>query len=181
MRARAQILVIAAIVLSIGLLILAVAVDGGRLYLEQVRLERSAQAAADAGIGVAAELVVTLAAARQTEAAQAPACLAPPQAACTPTPPPFPVEPWLTDADRESLVAAAIQAEVESVAMSYAEQNGLARETTFVDYPFDHQPQDAVVRVRVRTGRQLEILLEGLLDPDWVHLEAAAISTVPQR
>ena len=39
MRARAQILVIAAIVLSIGLLILAVAVDGGRLYLEQVRLD----------------------------------------------------------------------------------------------------------------------------------------------
>jgi hypothetical protein len=65
--------------------------------------------------------------------------------------------------------------------MSYAEQSGLARETTFVDYPFDHQPQDAVVRVRVRTGRQLEILLAGLLDPDWVDLEAAAISTVPQR
>jgi hypothetical protein len=181
MNDRAQILVIAAILLSLGLLILAVAVDGGRLYLEQVRLERSAQAAADAGIGVAAEQVVTLAAARQTEAALAPACAAPPPAACTPTPPPFPVEAWLSDTDRESLVSAAMQAQVESVAMNYAERNGLGPETTFVDYPFDHQPQDAVVRVRVRTGRQLEILLAGLLDPDWVRLEAAAISTVPQR
>jgi len=181
MRIRGQILVIAAILLSIGLLILAVAVDGGRVYLEHLRLERSAQSAADAGIGVAAEQVVTLAAARQTEAAEAPACAATFPAPCTPTPPPFPIQAWLTEADRQALVSAAIQAEVESVARSYAEQNGLASETTFVDYPFDYQAQDAVVRVRVRTRRQLEILLAGLLDPDWVNLEAAAVAQVPQR
>lgn len=181
MKTRAQILVIAAILLSLGLLLLAVSVDAGRLYLERLNLERSAQAAADAGIGVAAEQVVTLAAARQTEAALAPPCAATPPAVCTPTPPPNELEAWLNEDDREALVAAAVQAEVEDAALAYAERNGLARESTFVDYPFGYHPDDATVRVRVRTSRDLAILLAGLLSPDWVHLEAAAISQVPQR
>jgi len=181
MKAPAQILVIAAILLSIGLLFLAVAVDGGRLYLEHVRLDRAAQAAADAGIGVAAERVVTLVAARQTEAALAPTCPPPPSTACTPTPPPALVEAWLTDADRVELVSGAIQTDVEDTALSYAERNELARASTVVEYPYEYHPQDTAVRVRVTTSRQLEILLAGLLNPDWVELEAVAISQVPQR
>ena len=176
MKARAQILVIAAILLSIGMLILAVAVDGGRLFLEQVRLDRAAQAAADAGIGIAAEQVVVLAAARQTEAAQAPAC-----PACTPTPPPSPAEAWLTDSDRDALTSSAMHIDVEREAMLYAERNGLAREATSVEYPFDYQPQDSAVRVRFETSRRVEILLAGLLNPDWAQLDAAAISQIPQR
>lgn len=181
MRAPAQVLVIAAILLSIGLLFLALAVDGGRLYLEHVRLDRAAQAAADAGIGVAAERVVTLAAARQTEAALAPTCPPPPATACTPTPPPALVEAWLSDADRAELVSEAIRAEVEEVAFTFAERNQLARGSTVVEYPYEYLPQDAAVRVRVSTSRELEILLAGMLNPDWVRLEAVAISQVPQR
>jgi hypothetical protein len=180
-RQRAQILVIAAILLSIGLLFLAVAVDGGRLYLEHVRLDRAVQAAANAGISVAAEKVVALAAVRQTEAALAPPCPPPPPAECTPTPPPALVEAWLADADRAELVSDAVQGEVEGIALSYAELNTLEGASTVVEYPYEYHPQDTAVRVRVATRRELDILLVGLLDPDWVRLEAVAISQVPQR
>lgn len=58
---RGQLLIVIAIVVSIAMLLLAVAVDGGRLFLERNRIARGAQAAADAGVGLAAEEMVTLA------------------------------------------------------------------------------------------------------------------------
>ena len=77
---------IVAVLLVVALLLLAVVVDAGRLYIERARLKRAAQAAADAGIGVAAEHMVTLAVARQTQVAMS--STASPPLTATPTPPP---------------------------------------------------------------------------------------------
>lgn len=65
---QGQLLIVVAIVISIALLLLAVAVDGGRLFLERSRIARAAQSAADAGVGVAAEKMVDLAEERRAEA-----------------------------------------------------------------------------------------------------------------
>ena len=65
MKPRGQMLIVVAILLMVVLMILAVAVDGGRLLAERARLRRAAQAAADAGIGLVSEAMVTQAAARQ--------------------------------------------------------------------------------------------------------------------
>lgn len=62
-----QLLIVIAIVVSIAMLLLAVAVDGGRLFLERNRIARGAQAAADAGVGLAAEEMVKLAEDRRDE------------------------------------------------------------------------------------------------------------------
>jgi hypothetical protein len=65
---RGQLLIVIAIVVSIAMLLLAVAVDGGRLFLERNRIARGAQAAADAGVGLAAEEMVGFAEERRDEA-----------------------------------------------------------------------------------------------------------------
>lgn len=62
-----QLLIVIAIVVGIAMLLLAVAVDGGRLFLERNRIARGAQAAADAGVGLAAEEMVKLAEDRRDE------------------------------------------------------------------------------------------------------------------
>jgi hypothetical protein len=173
--------VIAAVLLSVALLLLAVVVDGGRLYLEHGRTKRAVQAAADAGIGVAAEHVVTLAVIRQTQAAEDILCLTAPAGACTPTPPPGQPAAWLTDEDRATLVSAPVQTEAAEAALAYALHNGLTREDTLVEYPHDFAAEDSNVRIRVQTERELAVLLAGLLSPDLVHMQVSAVSQVPQH
>jgi hypothetical protein len=67
-RQKGQLLIVIAIVISIAMLFLAVAVDAGRLFLERNRMARGAQSAADAGVGLATEEMVDLAEFRREEA-----------------------------------------------------------------------------------------------------------------
>jgi hypothetical protein len=67
-RQKGQLLIVIAIVISIAMLFLAVAVDAGRLYLERNRMRRGAQSAADAGVGLAAEEMVEIAEFRREDA-----------------------------------------------------------------------------------------------------------------
>jgi hypothetical protein len=91
MKPHGQVIAIVAFLLMVLLLLLAVAVDGGRLYIERARAARTVQSAADAGIGLVGEEMVTLAVPRQTAAAVKPACVpdagfGTPEASCTATP-----------------------------------------------------------------------------------------------
>lgn len=178
MNYRGQILVIVAVLLVVALLLLAVVVDAGRLYIERARLKRAAQAAADAGIGVAAEHMVTLAVARQTQVAMS--STASPPLTATPTPPLSDVAAWLSDDDRQHLIAPAIQSTVVAEALGFAMANGLESYETQIDYPFQYEPQGSHLRIRVDTGHRFEVLLAGLLDPDLVRLRVEAVSQIPQ-
>ena len=177
MRARGQMLVVIALLLMAVLMLLAVAVDGGRLLIERARLRRSAQAAADAGIGLVAEQMVTQAAARQTQAALLPTCA--PAGPCTPTPALNDVPGWLTDEDRATLVAPLMQTQVAAEARDYAQRNAFPEAE--VTYPEAYDPGGPVVRILVTLRRRATILLAGLLGEEWVDLDEQALSQVPQR
>ena len=177
MKTRGQMLVVIALLLMVLLMLLAVAVDGGRLLIERARLRRSAQSAADAGIGLVAEQMVTQAAARQTQAALLPTCA--PAGPCTPTPPLNDVPGWLTEDDRATLVAPPMQTQVAAEARDYAQRNEFPQAE--VSYPEGYDPGAPVVRILVTLRRRATILLAGLLGEEWVDLAEQGLSQVPQR
>jgi Putative Flp pilus-assembly TadE/G-like len=188
---RGQIIVVVAILLMVVLLLLAVAVDVGRLFIERGRLERAAQAAADAGVGVVAERMVTLAIPRLTEGAARSACVpdagyGTPGASCTATPSPNRAEQWLTDADRAELVAAPMQTQAAAEAQAYAASNGAAPgmgavESLEVEYPDGYNPQGPTLKMRISIRASLNILFAGLLGQDDVDLGIEALSEIRQR
>jgi uncharacterized membrane protein len=178
MKPRGQMLIVVAILLVVVLMLLAVGVDGGRLMIERTRLRRSAQAAADAGIAVVAEQMVTQAAARQTQSALLPACA--PAFPCTPTPAVKDVPGWLTDDDRATLVAPPMQTQVAAEARQYAQLNDIA--SPEVTYPQAYDPGAPAVRILVTLRRRATILLAGLLGGgEWVDLDGQGLSQIPQR
>lgn len=191
MRSRGQVLVIVAVLLMVGMLLLALAVDAGRLYVEQGQLERSAQAAADAGIGWVAEQMVTQAIPRQTAAAGAPSCVIDGEfgsssASCTATPPPERVPLWLADDDRATLAAPAVQLTAQTIAGSYAASNGLdgadpSIEQLEVIYPYADGPSADSLAMLVRVRQRAVILLAGLLSDRYVHLTAESVSEISLR
>jgi hypothetical protein len=182
-KGRGQVVVIVAVLIPIVLLMLAVAVDAGRLYAENARLERALQSGADAGISVVAEYMVTLAVARQT------ACGLTPNPE-TPYPSPDDITGWLTNDDRATLVSASIQATAQAVAMSYAARNGIAAGAPDVlevqaSYPQrGFNPYDAgILSLRLKLSARLRarILLAGLLGSEFVELRGEAISELRVR
>ncbi len=190
MTGRGQILIVIAILLMVGLTLLAVAVDAGRLMIERTRLERSAQSAADAGLGWVAEQMVTLVVPRLTAAAGQPPC-APdagygtPSASCTATPEPAAIARWLTDEDRATLVSPPIRTSAVSEALGYATRNGVGLESppaaVQIDYPHDYAPAGSKLRLLVRVQRRASILLAGLLGREFVDLVGEGQSELPLR
>jgi hypothetical protein len=177
-------LVVVAILLMVVLLLLVLAVDVGRLFIERGRLRRAAQAAADAGVAVVAEQMVTLAIPRQTEAAARPACVpdadfGTPGASCTATPSPRRAEHWLTDDDRASLVAPAIQTQAAAEAFDYAQRNGVG--DLSVTYPFDYDPAGTGLRMLTEIETRLVVLFAGWLGKDSIEVPAQGLSEIPQR
>jgi hypothetical protein len=188
MRKRGQILIVVAILISVTLLLLAVAVDAGRLYIERARMKRAAQAAADAGISVVAEEMVTLAVARQT--VMAGTSTPTPPATVTPTPPLGEVQGWLTDEDRATLVSDPIQEKAEAAALAFAHVNGLSISDPDmlemkVVYPqpgyAPDNPAIRTLRMLMSVRRRATILLAGLLGQDFIDLSVQGLSEVPQR
>jgi hypothetical protein len=188
MNKRGQILIIVAVFIPITLLLLAVAIDGGRLFIERGRVQRAAQSGADAGISVVAEKMVTLAVARQTVFASTPSPTG--FANMTATPPPSDVQAWLTDDDRATLVAPEIQSTAAAEARQYASRNGYSiddPQTLLVEVTYPQQgysPYDSsldtlslFVKIRLRTT----VLLAGLLGDTLIDLESEAQSEIPQR
>lgn len=191
MKNRGQVIVIVAFLIMVGLFLLALLVDGGRLYLLRGRAQRSAQAAADAGMGLVAEHMVTLAVPRQTQAASLSSCLPDGDfgdsgASCTATPEPAAIAHWLTDEDRQALAEPEAQATVEALALEYANRNDFSSSDPTVleleaDYPYQYQPEAETVRLRVLIRQRAVVLLAGLLGRDFVDLPVEAVSELPQR
>ncbi|MFP3852711.1 MAG: pilus assembly protein TadG-related protein [Anaerolineales bacterium] len=191
MKPRGQVILIVAFLIMVGLFLLALMVDGGRLYLRRSEAQRAAQAAADAGIGLVAEQMVTLAVPRQTEAAARPACVPDGDygdtgGMCTATPEPADVAHWLIDEDRQTLVEPLAQSTVEALALNYSELNGfVSTDPQILDlqaqFPHDYQLEDDNLRLRVLIRRRVVVLLAGILGRDYVDLPAEAFSEVPQR
>ncbi len=188
MSKRGQILIIIAFLIPVLLLFLAVAVDAGRLFIERSRMKRAAQGAADAGISIIAEQMVTQVVARQTIQASTPSPT--PPAAMTAIPALGDLQAWLTNEDRATLVSPSIQIAAGAEARLLARANGFDiadSQTLAVDYKF---PQDGfdptdddikTLRFSVSIKRREVILLAGLLNESFVHLEVDGLSEIPHR
>jgi hypothetical protein len=168
---RGQIVVLVAIFLSVAMMLLAVMVDAGRLFVERGRMMRAVQSAADAGIGVVAEEMVTLAEARRDAGSEA----------CSPAP-----SCYLEAGDWDRLEGEPeVKAQVQAEARAYAARNALDPEgpqvTHFeVDYPL--LDRDAhTLGVRVSARRRVPVLLIGLLGESFVDLEAEGLSVIHGR
>lgn len=180
MKPSGQVVLIVAFLIMVLLLILAFMVDGGRLYLLRGHAVRSAQAAADAGMSVAADRIVTQAVLRQTEAALFPC------STCTPTPDLSAAEKWLTEEDRLNLISPPLQTAVVQEALEWAARNGYEESSpeilkVEVIYPFDYRPAGDTLGLQVTIRRRVTILLAGLLDSDAVDFSVQARSEVRQR
>lgn len=188
---RGQVLVLVAVLLVVGLMLLALATDGGRLYLERGRLRRAAQSSSDAGISWVSEQMVTMAVPRQTQAAQRAPCVpdgdyGDDAATCTATPAPDQAHLWLEDEDRATLIAPEYRATAGAVVRTYAERNGTEPggqdgSELSVEYPFEPDENPEVLRLRVTLRRRAVVLLAGLLGEEFVWLEAVGLSQIPQR
>ncbi len=185
---RGQVLILIAVLIPIVLLFLAVAVDAGRIFIERASLKRSAQAAADAGISVVAEQMVTLAVARQTAMAGTPSPT--PPGTMTSTPLPGDIQGWLQDGDRKALVNEPLRSTAIAEAQQYARINGidpaspeiLQLDVRFPQSGYDHGDSSIrVLRFWVVVKRTTPILLAGLLGESFIHIEVSGQSEIPQR
>lgn len=191
MKPRSQEIVIVAVALTVFLLLLAVAVDAGRLYIERETLDRSAEAAADAGIGWVSDQMVTQAVIRQTEAAARPRCVPDGDfgstgATCTASPQPADVPHWLTEEDRATLVSPGYQIAAEAVAADYARRNGIDHSSPGVQsldfmYPYNYSANAPNLQFMVRVQRRVVVLLAGLLGRTSVDVAGQGLSELPQR
>lgn len=202
---QGQLLIVVAIVISIAMLLLAVAVDGGRLFLERSRIARAAQSAADAGVGIAAERMVGLAEERRAEAIAEyeeaveearreweEACLGetlpepPPEINCDEEPDPAPFEPcepepqcWLEEDDWKTLDTEGVRSEVKQEALEYARANGYdLSDSSVLNLEVEYlvdKPEESL-QVQVTIRRRTTILLVGLLGGSFVNLEADGLS-----
>lgn len=188
MNKRGQILILIAVLIPLLLLFVAVAVDAGRLFIERARLQRSAQAAADAGISVVSEQMVTLAVSRQTVMAATPSPT--PPGTMTATPHPGDIQAWLQDEDRLTLTSGSLRATAIAEARLYAQYNqiglsdpGITRlEIDFPQSGYDPvAPGIRVLRFSVEVTRTATVLLAGLLGESFVNLNVLGQSEIPQR
>lgn len=183
-------IIVIALVLMGSVILTALAVDGGRLYIERARLDRAAQSAADAGLGWVAEQMVTQALPRQTEAAARAPCI--PDAdygelstTCTATPGPNEIAHWLTDDDRATLVAPPARATAQAVSLEYASRNGLdpgdPQVSVQVYYPFLYDLDSPILQLLVRIRRETAVLWSAYFGTDRVMIPGEGLSEIPHR
>jgi hypothetical protein len=196
MRGRGQILIIVALLIPVALLILAVAIDVGRLHRERNQMRRAAQAASDAGVSALAEEMATLGYERYRETIRTPSPTPDPLAtpgptsAVTPTPFPDQAVAWLQDEDREALTTDPIRSRVINVTQEFARLNGLHPDDPSIQEfeilypqpefnPYNLEQDLLRLSVRVR-GRSL-MLLAGLVGREYVEFSVEAASQMQVR
>lgn len=188
MKKQGQVLIVVAVLIPVLLLFLAVAVDAGRIFIDRAGLQRSAQAAADAGISVVAEHMVTLAVARQTIMASTPSPT--PPGTMTATPVLNNIQAWLNDEDRQALTADPLRGTAVAEALHYAQRNGvdpfqpeiLRLEIQYPQPGYDSgDPSIHALRILVEIERRTTVLLVGLLGESFMDIKAASQSEIPQR
>jgi len=166
------------------------------LMVEKHELNRAADAAARAGLGVVGDRMVTQVVVAQTAAALnlctpipehnllTPEYVPPPP--CTPTPMPSDFYAWLKDYHRATLVSPALQTSVASQVQAYAENNnmGLSNPAVVeleVEYPDEYHIKDRDLNILVRIRRQVVVIFAGLLGLDQGELSGDTKQSIPQR
>jgi len=190
-RCAGQTTVLTAIFLMGALLMLAVLVDIGRISVERHELANAAGAAAKAGLVTVGDQMMTQALAQQTLAAQSPcvpdAGYGTPGATCTATPSPANIPAWLTNEDRQALVAAPMRTQVAVRVQQNAARNQVAPgdpgvASFEVIYPYAYTPAAHNLSILVRIRREVKILLFGFWEgSETLGIEAESKQSILQK
>lgn len=187
---KAQVIVIAGILLMVLLLILAVLLDGSRLMIEKQTLERAADSSGKAGLIPVADRMVTQVVAAQTAAANrigtptGPTWTPGPTATGTPDQSDF--YGWLDDHHRMTLVAPPMRTVVAGQALAYADQNGAGLSNpdilqVEVNYPYQYHASDRVIKIHLLIRRKVRIVFGSLLGIDEGEISGETKQSLPQR
>jgi len=197
MNAKGQILIVVAIFLLVVLFFLAVIIDGARLMVEKHELDRAADAAARAGIGLVGDQMVTQVIQAQTQAAIQLCTPVPTQLpegqenqpalpTCTPTPSPKDFYAWLNESHRATLVSPNMQTAVAEQVSSLADMNGLGYANPHIleleiEYPHQYNPGEQDLNIYVRIQRRVTVLFSSLLGLDEGELSGDTQQSIPVR
>ena len=187
---RGQVIVIVAVLLMVLLLFLAVIIDGARIFIEQQEINRALDAAGKAGLIVVGDRMVTQVVSAQTAAAS----ITPSATISGSTPGPAPTEThsaddfyfWLTDEDRQTLVAPPMQTAVATHALGSLQENGLGLDNpNIIDigitYPENYHLDDQTLEVLLNIDRRVVIIFGRILNLNEGVLSGSSKQTIPQR
>jgi hypothetical protein len=194
---KGQILIVVAILLLVVFFFLAVIIDGARLMVEKHELDRAADAAARAGIGLVGDKMVTQVIQAQTQAALylcTPVPTALPEGqddphqppTCTPTPSPGDFYAWLNPNHHATLVSSGMGTAVAAQVEALADLNGLGYSNpeileVEVQYPYQYSPGGRDLNIYVRIRRRVTVLFSGLLVIEQGELTGDTQQSIPLR
>jgi len=187
---RGQILILLAVLVTVFLLMMAVMVDGARIYIEQQKIERSLDAAGKAGLIIVGNRMVTQVVKAQTLAASiTPAPIPggiPPGPTLTATPGPNNLFSWLSDEDRQKLVAPPMQTIVATHILGSLSENGLDLSNPNVidikiSYPDDYDPENKTIDIQLELERRVVIIFGGLLNLNEGIIHGSSRQSMPQH
>jgi hypothetical protein len=185
-----QVILIVAVLLMVLLLFLAVLIDGARLFVEQQEINRALDAAGKAGLIVVGDQMVTQVVAAQTAAASITpsATLAGSTPGPTPTRTPAPDDfyNWLTDEDRQTLIAPPMQTAVATHVLGSLGENGLGMNNPNVidigiGYPENYHLDDQTIEILLSLDRKVVIIFGRVLNLNQGVLSGSSKQTIPQH
>lgn len=187
---RGQVIIIVAILLVALLLFLAILIDGSRLFIEMQEINRALDAAGKAGLIVVGDQMVTQAAAAQTAAASITPSATPSVGTTGPTLTATPrgddIYAWLSDEDRQTLVAPPMQTLVATHVLGSLEENGFGEgNPNLIDiqisYPDRDQSTDQTLGILLDLDRRVVIIFGRILNLNQGVLSGSAKQTIPQH
>lgn len=183
---RGQVILIVAVLLVVLLFLLAVLIDAGRLFVEQQEINRALDAAGKAGLILVGDRMVTQVVAAQTAAASITPGEGTPGPTPTRTPGPDDFYAWLTDEDRQTLVAPPLQTLVATQVLGSLEENGFGKDHPQViyigiSYPEDYNLDDQTLEILLNFDRRVVILFGKILNLNQGVLSGSSKQTIPQR
>ena len=185
-----QVIVIVAVLLLLGLFLLALIIDGSILIMERQHMKRAADAAGKAGMMVAADRMVTQVAAAQTVSASQTPSPTPDSPSATvgesPLPSPDDFYPWLSDDHRATLVSPPLQTMVvshiyqhlERVNSDYLDPGYCELE---VEYPYHYHPEQQQLQLSIQMRRNVSLIFGGLLGSNKGMIHVESRQSLPQR
>jgi hypothetical protein len=187
---RGQIILVVAVLLMVFLLMMAVMVDGARIYIEQQEIERALDAAGKAGLIIVGNQMVTQVVEAQTLSASiksSPIPIdTPPGPKLTVTPMPDDFFSWLSEEDRQTLVAPPMQTVVATHVLGNLVENGLDLSNPNVidikiSFPDDYDPDNQTLDIQLELKHRVVIIFGGVLNLNEGTIYGSSRQTVPQH
>ncbi len=169
---RGQVIILTAVLLIVLLLLLSILIDGAHYFIEKQETNRALDAAGKAGLIVVSDRMVTQAVSARTAAGLITNTSNPPRGTSFPittgTPEPDAYYPWLTDQDRQTLVAPPLQTVVATHVLGSLAEMGLGPTAPNVldiriTYPVGNHSHDPTLGILLELDRRVAIVFSRIL------------------